>query len=339
MKNLSTGAQNYLAEGGSLQRLAHNARGFMFAGAQPTSADNAVATTKLVPLTAAGAAYVSEVLAEWKLTLSGTTSGAVNGIVIGALVRADTAQAGAATTITLDAAASATNDFYKGMYVITTGGTGPGQIRQITGYVGATKVATVAAWGTNPDVTTTFNLVAGTLVTSAAVPYVTDFTTTATNLTTNVNATMCTPDFTARSSGADVYVTAPKGSGATLNGLRLYAAITDMTGTIVAGCSTYGVDGSGGIKWPSPAVSGVIAKEAATFQGNAIAAGTIGFLRICFDPADDGTTLSTTYKRMDLDCGVSTGSIQLASLAVVATGGGTPVVISTLPLSVSASEA
>ena len=72
-------------------------------------------------------------------------------------IRSNTAQAGAATTITLDAGASAVNDFYNGASILTTGGTGVGQYRIITDYVGATKVATVnAAWATNPDATTTF---------------------------------------------------------------------------------------------------------------------------------------------------------------------------------------
>ncbi len=67
-----------------------------------------------------------------------------------------TAQAGAATTITLVAGASAVNDFYKndGIYILS--GTGVGQFRFITGYVGATKVATVATWSTNPDATSVY---------------------------------------------------------------------------------------------------------------------------------------------------------------------------------------
>lgn len=68
-----------------------------------------------------------------------------------------TAQAGGATTITLAAGASATDDAYNGLYVSLTGGTGSGQYALITDYVGATKVATVdATWTTNPDATTTY---------------------------------------------------------------------------------------------------------------------------------------------------------------------------------------
>jgi hypothetical protein len=72
-------------------------------------------------------------------------------------IRANTAQAGGASTITLDASASAVDDFYNGTQILLTGGTGAGQARIATDYVGATKVLTVnAAWATNPDNTTTW---------------------------------------------------------------------------------------------------------------------------------------------------------------------------------------
>lgn len=75
-------------------------------------------------------------------------------------VRSNTAQAGAAGTITLDAAASATTDFYKGLEIYLTGATGVGQARIITAYNGGTKVATISPnWATNPDVTTTFAII------------------------------------------------------------------------------------------------------------------------------------------------------------------------------------
>ncbi len=65
---------------------------------------------------------------------------------------AGTATAGAAGTITLAAGSSAVNDFYNGMIVRVNSGTGPGQARMITDYVGATLVASVAPnWSTNPS--------------------------------------------------------------------------------------------------------------------------------------------------------------------------------------------
>ena len=72
-------------------------------------------------------------------------------------IRSSTAQAGAAGTITLDASASAVDDFYNDTLIVLTGGTGVGQVRRIRDYVGATRVATIIpVWTTNPDVTSTF---------------------------------------------------------------------------------------------------------------------------------------------------------------------------------------
>lgn len=70
-----------------------------------------------------------------------------------------TAQAGAASTITLAAAASAVDNAYKFMTIRTTGGTGSGQSRVVSAYNGTTKVATVSeAWTTTPDATTTYSI-------------------------------------------------------------------------------------------------------------------------------------------------------------------------------------
>jgi len=73
--------------------------------------------------------------------------------------RQNTAQAGAASTITLDAGASGVDDEYNTQYIYIVSGTGAGQRRQITDYVGASKVATVgSAWTTNPDATSVFRI-------------------------------------------------------------------------------------------------------------------------------------------------------------------------------------
>jgi hypothetical protein len=72
-------------------------------------------------------------------------------------VRSNTATAGAAGSITLDASASAVDDFYNADLIYITGATGAGQARLISDYVGATKVATITPnWATNPDNTSTF---------------------------------------------------------------------------------------------------------------------------------------------------------------------------------------
>lgn len=76
-------------------------------------------------------------------------------------IRNNTAQAGAASTITLDASASATDNFYNGEEIKIDSGTGAGQTRTVLSYVGSTKVATVdRAWATNPDATSVFTIFA-----------------------------------------------------------------------------------------------------------------------------------------------------------------------------------
>jgi hypothetical protein len=74
-------------------------------------------------------------------------------------VEAGAAQAGAGSTITLRSGASVTNSIYNGQVVFITGGTGAGQQRIISGYVGSTKVATVSvAWSVNPDATSVYQV-------------------------------------------------------------------------------------------------------------------------------------------------------------------------------------
>jgi hypothetical protein len=63
-------------------------------------------------------------------------------------------------SIRLRAAASASLNAYKGMTVRTTGGTGSGQEGRIVSYNGASKVAYMEApWVTNPDGTTTYDII------------------------------------------------------------------------------------------------------------------------------------------------------------------------------------
>jgi len=77
-------------------------------------------------------------------------------------LRKNTAAAGAAGTITLDGSASAVDDFYNEMRIVIIGGTGVGQSRVISDYVGATKVASVARnWSTTPDNTSVFMIIHG----------------------------------------------------------------------------------------------------------------------------------------------------------------------------------
>jgi len=77
-------------------------------------------------------------------------------------IRQGTCQTGStATTIKLDAAASATNNIYYGNTIFIDGSTGIGQSRRIVAYNGTTKVCTVdRAWVTTPSATSTFTIVA-----------------------------------------------------------------------------------------------------------------------------------------------------------------------------------
>lgn len=75
------------------------------------------------------------------------------------LKRTETAAAGGASTITLDAAASGADDHYNGDLVHIVSGTGAGQTNRVRDYVGSTQVATVAKpWLTAPDNTSVFAL-------------------------------------------------------------------------------------------------------------------------------------------------------------------------------------
>jgi hypothetical protein len=109
--------------------------------------------------------------------VAGATGKDIDGTFGEHLIRKSTATGGGASTVTLDASASATNDFYNGHVVLIISGTGAGQARTIIDYDGGTKVATVhKAWGTNPANNDTFMIIpaedvwAQTVVELAAVP-------------------------------------------------------------------------------------------------------------------------------------------------------------------------
>ena len=92
--------------------------------------------------------------------------------------------------------------------------------------------------------------------------------------------------------------------------------------TLSSGAFTEGT-ATNGLQWDAPA-SGTISKPAgATWSGNAVATGTIGWFRCRGNAVDDGTS-STTLPRFDGSVGVSTGDLRLTVTAVDA---GTPIVI------------
>lgn len=84
-------------------------------------------------------------------------------------IRRATAQAGALSTITLDASASSITSIYNNYSITIVGGTGIGQSRKISAYNGTTKIATVSSnWLTIPDSSTVFMITAETAVDSAS---------------------------------------------------------------------------------------------------------------------------------------------------------------------------
>lgn len=105
----------------------------------------------------AGATKVAVVDRDWRVNPDNTSVYEI--IATSNLISSNEglAQAGAGSTITLNANASAVNNSYIGETVTIRAGTGQDQSRNIINYVGATKVATVdAAWSTNPDSTSVY---------------------------------------------------------------------------------------------------------------------------------------------------------------------------------------
>jgi len=73
-----------------------------------------------------------------------------------------TAQSGTASTIVLASGESAIDNYYAGLPITITGGTGSGQTKIIAAYVGSTKTATIqGTFGTPPDNTSTYSIPGG----------------------------------------------------------------------------------------------------------------------------------------------------------------------------------
>lgn len=88
-----------------------------------------------------------------------TTAKGISALLLQTTNQKGKATAGGASTITLASGSSAIEGMFEGWTVEITGGTGIGQVRTISGYVGSTLVATVSvAWKTVPDNTSTYIL-------------------------------------------------------------------------------------------------------------------------------------------------------------------------------------
>ncbi len=134
----------------------------------PTDIDAILADTGTDGVLLAAAATSAQLVDDvWDELLTGaahnvaTSAGRRLRVLAAQTVRAETAQAGTSTTITLDAAASATDQIYVGDVVVIVTGTGAEQARVIVNYVGSTKVATIGdSWLTTPDNTSEFIILA-----------------------------------------------------------------------------------------------------------------------------------------------------------------------------------
>ena len=88
--------------------------------------------------------------------------------------RTGTAQAGGATTITLDAGAPVTDDLYNNQIIVITAGTGAGQARFIADYTGSSRIATVTTWVTNPSSDSVFYILPFGAIPGATAPTATE---------------------------------------------------------------------------------------------------------------------------------------------------------------------
>lgn len=107
-----------------------------------------------------GSTKVAVVDRDWRVNPDSSSSYVIKSTSGSLHVNEGLAQAGASGSITLNAAASSTDDIYIGQTVFLVGGTGQDQARIVTDYNGTTKVATVHKnWDTNPDSTTGYVMI------------------------------------------------------------------------------------------------------------------------------------------------------------------------------------
>lgn len=107
-----------------------------------------------------GSTKVASVSPTWSTTPDATSAFVVLPAAGPVLIDSGFAQTGAAFTITLSATSSASDNLYVGSTVMILSGTGAGQERVITSYVGSTKVATLdGAWVSQPDFSSLYVIV------------------------------------------------------------------------------------------------------------------------------------------------------------------------------------
>lgn len=95
--------------------------------------------------------------------IGGATGNDIEGVLGNHVLDSGTTAAGTGTSVTLPATASASNDYYNGAIILLHSGTGAGQARVITDYVGSTKVGTLnKAWVTAPGAAGEYVIIPGT---------------------------------------------------------------------------------------------------------------------------------------------------------------------------------
>ena len=108
----------------------------------------------------AGASRIATLNRDWKTAPDGTSEYIIMATEGGLHVNEGLATGGTASTITLNALASTTDNVYNDQIVFLVSGTGQDQVGRITAYNGGTKIATMAqTWGTVPNTTTGYIMV------------------------------------------------------------------------------------------------------------------------------------------------------------------------------------
>jgi hypothetical protein len=164
----------------------------------------------------------------------------------------------------------------------------------------------------------------------AAVTSVTDATTTAALLATAINGTLVKPfsGFTATSTGADLFVIGPKGSGASLNALTCTSAVTSsVTATVAssglpdgANGTTLGVASSNCCGFDQRAVAGVLTSSETWKDNSADTTGSAAWYRDVYDAADTGTATTAYLRRQGSVTSIGGGGdFELASTSITAT--------------------
>ncbi len=117
-----------------------------------------------------GATVTATVDRNWKINPDSTSEFVIFGDAGREHVNEGLAQAGASSTITLNALASSNDDAYNDQTIFLRSGTGEDQARIVMDYDGTTKIATVdRAWDVNPDSTTGYVMSPLSLVNLAAI--------------------------------------------------------------------------------------------------------------------------------------------------------------------------